>query len=78
MLQMQALDEIVDFIAFQSPEKVLAFKASQATKDRVYNLLDKKNTSTLTEREQSELEYYNVLEHIMRLAKAKAYKLLHV
>lgn len=77
MHQLQALDEIVDFIALQSPERVLAFKASSATKQRVYDLIDKQKNYSLTEREQSELEYYNVLEHIMRLAKAKAYKLLH-
>ncbi|MEM9887409.1 MAG: hypothetical protein AAF849_16055 [Bacteroidota bacterium] len=77
MRQMQALDEIVDFIAVQSPEQVLAFKASTATKTRVYDLIDKQKTNSLTERERAELEYYNVLEHIMRLAKAKAYKIIH-
>ena len=41
MHQLQALDEIVDFIAFQSPERVLAFKASSATKQRVYDLINK-------------------------------------
>lgn len=77
MVQLRALDEIVDFIANQGPEKVLAFKASEDTKTRVYDLIEKEKTSTLTSEEKSELEYYKVLEHVMRLAKAKAYKLLH-
>lgn len=77
MMQLQVFDEIVDFIVVQSPEKVLAFKASATTKKRVYDLIEKQKNNSLTEKEQSELEYFNVLEHIMRLAKAKAYKLLH-
>jgi len=67
----------VDFIAKQSPDAVLAFKASKDTKDRVYDLVFKEKTNSLTEEERSELEYYKVLEHIMRLAKAKAYKMMH-
>ena len=77
MIKTRALDEIVDFIAKQSPDAVLAFKASKDTKDRVYDLVFKEKTNSLTEEERSELEYYKVLEHIMRLAKAKAYKMMH-
>jgi hypothetical protein len=76
MVKLRALDEIVDFIANQGPEKVLDFKASEDTKTRVYDLIEKEKTSTLTSEEKSELEYYKVLEHVMRLAKAKAFKLL--
>jgi len=77
MIKTRAVDEIVDFIAKQSPDAVLAFKASKDTKDRVYDLVFKEKTNSLTEEERSELEYYKVLEHIMRLAKAKAYKMMH-
>jgi len=77
MKELQAINEIVNFIALQSPEKVLVFKASESTKTRVYDLVHKEKTGTLTKREKTELEYYNVLEHIMRLAKAKAYSILH-
>jgi len=77
MIKTRALDEIVDFIAKQSPDAVLTFKASKGTKDRVYDLVFKEKTNSLTEEERSELEYYKVLEHIMRLAKAKAYKMMH-
>jgi hypothetical protein len=77
MMQIQALDEIVNFIASRSPKEVLDFKASSTTKTRVYGLIEKQRNGMLTDAELSELEYYNMLEHIMRLAKAKAYKLLH-
>ena len=77
MNELKALDEIVSFIALQSPEKVLVFKASEPTKTRVYDLVYKEKTDALTKKEKSELEYYKVLEHIMRLAKAKAYAILH-
>lgn len=77
MIKTSALDEIVDFIAKQSPDAVLAFNASKNTKDRVYDLVFKEKNSSLTKEEKAELEYYKVLEHIMRLAKAKAYKMIH-
>jgi len=77
MKELQAINEIVNFIALQSPEKVLVFKASETTKTRVYDLVYKEKTSALTKREKTELEYYKVLEHIMRLAKAKAYSIMH-
>ena len=41
MQKTQALDEIVEFIAKEIPEKILTFKASEKTKDRVYDLLFK-------------------------------------
>lgn len=34
MIATSAIDEIVDFIAKQNPNQVLAFKASKATKNR--------------------------------------------
>jgi hypothetical protein len=77
MIELKAIDEIVDFIAMQSPDKVIAFQASEATRTRVYDLVFKEKTSVLNEDEKAELEYYKVLEHIMRLAKAKAHKILH-
>lgn len=76
MTEIKAVDEIVNFIAKQSPREVIAFKASKATKKRVYDLIDKEKTNSISDEEKVELDYYLVLEHIMRLAKAKAYKLL--
>lgn len=69
-------DEIVDFIAAQNPEQVLAFKASEKASQRYELLVQKEKTEGLTAAEKEELENYEILERIMRRAKAKARILL--
>ncbi len=69
----RAYDEIIDFIASgTTPDSVARFELSQLTKDYVADLLHKEKTVGLTEEESSELDHFVKLEHIMRLAKAKA------
>ena len=69
----RAYDEIVDFIAAgTTPESVAGFEPSQQTKDYVADLIHKEKTSRLTAEEAAELERYLTLEHVMRLAKARA------
>lgn len=69
----RAYDEIVDFIAAgTTPQKVAHFEASRATKDLVAELIHREKTSGLTTDEASELDHYLRLEHLMRLAKARA------
>jgi hypothetical protein len=66
-------DEIVDFIASgTSPRTVADFAPSQETLDRVAHLLQKEKTDELHAEELSELEHYLHIEHLMRLAKARA------
>jgi hypothetical protein len=72
----KAYEEVVDFIAAESPAKVVAFRPSEAAKRRVFDLVRKEKTEGLTAEETSELEHYVQLEHIMRLAKARAKKFL--
>ena len=68
-----AYEEIVEFIASgTSPEGVVNFAPSQELKDRVTRLIELEKSSGLSEDERSELEHYLQLEHIMRLAKARA------
>ncbi len=69
----RAYEEVVDFIAAgTSPGSVIAFRPSTAVKDRVANLIDREKTSGLSHDEKSELDHYTQLEHLMRLAKARA------
>ena len=69
----RAYEEGVDFIAAgTSPDKVAAFRPSEATKQRVEELVEREKTDGLTGDERSELDHYLQLEHIMRLAKARA------
>lgn len=69
----RAYDEIVDFIAAgTTPDAVARFEPSQETKDYVAELIHKEKTDGLTAEESSELDHFMKLEHLMRLAKARA------
>mgnify|MGYP002789963201 CR=1 FL=1 len=69
----RAYEEIIDFFAAgTSPQEVADFQASEETRRRVNDLIEKEKTTGLTELETEELEYFLVLEHLMRLAKARA------
>ena len=69
----RAYDEIIEFIAAgTTPDAVAHFEPSQATKDHVADLIHKEKTAVLTDEEATELDHYMKLEHLMRLAKARA------
>ena len=69
----RAYDEIVEFIAAgTTPDSVARFEPSQQTKDYVADLIHKEKTVGLTVEESSELDHFMRLEHLMRLAKARA------
>ena len=71
-------DEIIDFIAAgTTPQSVIDFKLSEAAKERLADLIYQIQTEGMTQEEKSELDKYLVLEHIMRLAKARAYKYIN-
>jgi O-succinylbenzoate synthase len=71
----RAYEEVIDFIAAgTSPDDVVAFRASEAARQRVAELVDREKTTGLGAEERSELEHYLQLEHLMRLAKARARK----
>ena len=76
MVASAIFDEIVDFIAAQNPERVLAFKASEKASQRYEFLVQKEKTEGLYAAEKEELENFEILERIMRRAKAKARLLL--
>lgn len=76
MSAQRAYEEIADFIAAESPQKVVAFRPSELTRARVAELVEREKAGGLTPAEISELEHYLQLEHIMRLAKARAKKYL--
>ena len=65
-------DELAIFLASLSPRKVLAYKSSTKAQERVSILLDKNSKVGLTSDENAEMERYMTVEHIVRLAKAKA------
>lgn len=72
-LMERAYEEVIDFIAGgTTPGKVIAFRPSDASKKRVAFLIQRRKTAELSSDESSELEHYLQLEHLMRLAKARA------
>lgn len=70
-------DELAFFLANLSPRKVLAYKASEKAQKRVNVLLEKNASVGLTADENAEMERYMTVEHIVRLAKAKAMQKLN-
>ena len=66
-------EEIVDFIAGGStPGDVAGWVPSEEARNRVSELLESRAAGTLSVDDQSELNHYMELEHLMRLAKARA------
>lgn len=68
---------IIELLTSQpSPERVLSIRPSPELQARVSELLRRNKTGELSRREEAELERYLMLEHLVRLAKAHAYKQL--
>jgi len=68
---------VLDVLAGQpSPDRVLALRPSPQLQARVSDLLTRSKAGDLSSREEAELERYLVVEHLVRLAKAYAYKSL--
>jgi hypothetical protein len=65
--------ELVDFIASgTTPSGVIAFQPSEQAKATVADLIRREKTSGLSPEETAQLNHYLEIEHIMRLAKARA------
>lgn len=74
--QLNIYDDFAEFIAGLSPEKILAYHAPDRIQKRVEQLVARKKEDAITAAELQELEKYFMFEHIVRLAKARALKLL--
>ncbi|MGK7875042.1 MAG: hypothetical protein AB4426_17615 [Xenococcaceae cyanobacterium] len=71
----RAYEEIIDFLAAgTTPKTIIEFQPSETVKERVANLIFRGKNSTLTPEEKSELDHYMLLEHLIRLAKARAHQ----
>lgn len=69
----RAYEEIIEFIAGGStPSDVAAFEASPETKAHVAELIRREKTTGLAADEKADLDAYLQLEHLIRLAKARA------
>jgi hypothetical protein len=69
--------EIVDFFASgTTPQTVVDFQPSLAARQRALELLELSKQDQLTPEQESELEHFTELEHILRMAKARARQIL--
>ncbi len=66
-------EEFVDFLAAgTTPQTLIDFRPSEATRMKVADLIHRQKTSVLSAEETAELNCFLQVEHIMRLAKARA------
>jgi len=66
--------EVLETLAgLPTPEEVLALRPSEALQTRLGALLEKNRHENLSPAEEQEWEQYQYLEHLVRVAKAKAY-----
>ena len=73
MNTIKAYQEVVDFIAAgTTPQNVIDFRPSKAAQERVDYLLTREKDGELSAEEKRELDHYLQLEHLMRMAKARA------
>jgi hypothetical protein len=67
------LDQIMEVLASQpTPEQILSIQPSPPLQARMTHLLQKNKAGFLSRGEETELERYLMLEHLVRLAKATA------
>lgn len=68
--------EVLEILAgLPTPKEILALRPSEALQARLDALLEKNRTEGLNPEEEQEWERYQYLEHLIRIAKAKAHLL---
>jgi hypothetical protein len=65
-------DVLETLASLPTPEEVLALRPAPAMQDRLEALLEKSRDGGLSEEGQREWEQYRYVEHLVRLAKARA------
>jgi hypothetical protein len=69
--------EIIDFIAAgTTPQAVIDYRPSPEAQQRVADLMAREKEGSLSPEEQSELDHFMDLEHILRMAKGRARQIL--
>jgi len=66
--------EVLETLAgLPAPEEILALRPPETLQARIIALLEKNRHGDLTPAEEKEWEQYQYLEHLVRMAKARAY-----
>jgi hypothetical protein len=67
--------DVISVLASQpTPEQLIALRPSEAMQARVSELLRRSKGDGLSRAEESELDRYLYLEHLVRLAKARTFE----
>jgi hypothetical protein len=67
------LSDVLETLAsLPTPEEILALRPSAALQERIEELLEKSRSGGLSADEQRAWEQYQYVEHLVRLAKARA------
>ncbi|ALB39969.1 MULTISPECIES: hypothetical protein [Nostocales] len=73
-----AYEEIINFLAAGiTSQSLVKFQVSETVKERVSDLIFREKTDGISPEEKSELDHYLILEHLLRLAKARAYDFIN-
>ena len=65
--------EIIDFIAAgTTPQSVADFRPSPEAQERLAGLIESEKAGGLSPEEKAEVDHFMELEHILRMAKARA------
>jgi len=76
LLRVRPYEEIVELIAALSPKELIGFEPSEAARERVWDLLERQKSAPLSAEDKADLGHYVEVEHLLRLAKARARKML--
>ena len=71
-LAVRPFDDLINLLVETAPEKVLAFRASEKTVKRLYELIEKEKEGKIHPEEKTELEKYLMEEDFIIIAKARA------
>ena len=71
------LDDFASFLAKLAPHKLLEYKTSPKSQERLKQLLAKNKNTSLTPEEEGEMGYFMMIEHLVRLAKTRALQQLN-
>lgn len=73
MVTNRLVDSVVEFLAASSkPQDILAYKLPADLQERASYLLERNREGEITLEEKEELDQFVFLEHIFRMAKARA------
>lgn len=73
-----AYEEIINFLAAGiTSQSLIEFQSSKTVKERVADLIFREKNEGISLDEKAELDHYLILEHLLRLAKARAYDFIN-